>query len=423
VKTSYLAGTTAARTGDELSGPAVLLLGFAVTGTAVAGSVLLACLTGAAATGGLMFGTLLDRSRRPERLLAGALAAYAAGIAALAAAIGRLPLPAVVPVALVAGLFLPAVAGGWTSQLPRMVTPAQLPRASALDALTYDAGALAGPALAALIAASLGARIAVCAAATLVGITVPVALTVLRTPSVAAEAPPAPGAPPAVTASKVTASAVTASAVTAPERDTPLRQLAAGLAAIAGRRALLRATVTSAVSYIGIGMLLVCCPLLGRDRLGGEAHGALLIAADAAAGLAANALLARRSWRRPADIRVFASTLFMGAGIAGIAVTPGWLTMIPAMVVGAGGGPQLTALFEVRHREAPEGMRGQIFTTAASLKIAGYAAGTALGGWLAGWSVTGCLLIAAGIEVAAAAVYLVNGQRRARREPQAVLIK
>jgi hypothetical protein len=215
---------------------------------------------------------------------------------------------------------------------------------------------------------------------------VPVALTVFGTPGIAARS-------------------------AAAERDTPLRQLAGGLAAIVRRRALLRATATSAVSYVGIGMLLVCCPLLGQARLGGEARGALLIAADAAAGLAANALLARRSWRRPADIRVFATTLFLGAGVAAIAVTPGWLTMIPAALIGAGGGPQLTALFEVRHREAPAGMRGQIFTTAASLKIGGFAVGAALGGLLAGWSVTGCLLVAAGTEVAAAAVYLVHGRR------------
>jgi MFS family permease len=377
-----------------MSGPAVLLLGFAVTGTSAAGSVLLACLTLAAATGGLLLGTLLDRSRRPERLLAATLAGYSLGIAALAAAVGRLPLPAVVPIALVTGLFGPAVAGGWTSQLPRIVTGPELPRASALDALTYDAGALAGPALAALIAASLGTRIAVCTAAALVGVTVPVALTVFGTPGIAAR--------PAAAASGVQYAA---------ERDTPLRQLAAGLAAIVRRRALLRATATSAVSYVGIGMLLVCCPLLGQARLGGEAHGALLIAADAAAGLSANALLARRSWRRPADIRVFASTLFLGVGVAAIAITPGWLTMIPAVLIGAGGGPQLTALFEVRHREAPAGMRGQIFTTAASLKIGGFAVGAALGGLLAGWSVTGCLLIAAAIEVAAAAVYLVHGRR------------
>jgi hypothetical protein len=49
-------------------------------------------------------------------------------------------------------------------------------------------------------------------------------------------------------------------------------------------------------------------------------------------------------------------------------------------------------------------MRGQIFTTAASLKIGGLAAGTALAGLLAGRSVTGCLLIAAAFELCAAAV-------------------
>jgi MFS family permease len=393
-----MAGTAAARSGDEMSGPAVLLLGFAVTGASAAGSVLLACLTLAAATGGLLLGTLLDRSRRPERLLAAALAGYALGIAALAATVGRLPLPAVVPIALATGLFGPAVAGGWTSQLPRIVTVAGLPRASALDALTYDAGSLAGPALAALIAARLGARLGVCVAAALVAVAVPVALTVFAS---------SPAMPAGATE----------------DGQDVLRQLGAGLAAIVRRRALLRATATSAVSYVGIGMLLVCCPLLGQARLGGEAHGALLIAADAGAGLAANALLAGHAWRRPADIRVFASTLFMGAGIAAIAVTPGWLTMIPAVIIGTGGGPQLTALFEVRHREAPAGMRGQVFTTAASLKLAGFSAGAALGGALAGWSVTGCLLVAAAIEVAAAAVYLVNGQRRWLREPQAVLIK
>ena len=80
-------------------------------------------------------------------------------------------------------------------------------------------------------------------------------------------------------------------------------------------------------------------------------------------------------------------------------------------VVGVGEGPQLTALFAIRHREAPEHMRGQIYTTAASLKIAGLAAGAALAGPLAGRSVTSCLLIAAGIELCAAAAYLLTGRR------------
>jgi hypothetical protein len=63
----------------------------------------------------------------------------------------------------------------------------------------------------------------------------------------------------------------------------------------------------------------------------------------------------------------------------------------------------------VRHREAPEHMRGQVYTTAASLKIAGMAAGAALAGPVAGRSVTTCLLVAAGIELCAAAAYLLTG--------------
>src|ERR1035438_1428334 len=88
----YLGGAAAARAGDEMSGPALLLLGFAVTGRASTGSELLASLTIAAAAGGPLFGALLARSRRPDRLLAATLAAYATGIIAIATVLGRLPM-------------------------------------------------------------------------------------------------------------------------------------------------------------------------------------------------------------------------------------------------------------------------------------------------------------------------------------------
>jgi hypothetical protein len=197
---------------------------------------------------------------------------------------------------------------------------------------------------------------------------------------------------------------------------TPHRQIAAGFAAIATRRPLLRATVTSVVSYAGIGMLIVCCPVLGAQRLGGAARGALLITAIAATSLAVNAVLVRRAWRGAPDIRVFVSTLIIGVSMAAAAVAPGWLVVLAVAVGGAGEGPQLTALFAVRHRETPEHMRGQVFTTAASLKIGGMAAGAALAGPLAGRSVTSCLLIAAGIELCAASAYLLTGRREKRSE-------
>jgi MFS family permease len=371
-----------------MTGPALLLLGFAVTGRSATGSALLAGLTIAAAVGGPVFGALLDRSPRPDRVLALTLSAYAVGIMAVAAAVGRLPVPLVVLLALAAGLFNPAVAGGWTSQLPRIVTGPLLDRGFAVDAMTYSAASLAGPALAAVIAAGPGARSAVVIAAALVVLAVPSACSLSRYPPVRADAP----------------------------RPAPHRQVAAGFAAILTRRPLLRATVTSVVSYAGIGMLLVCCPVLGAQRLGGSARGALLISAIAAASLITNAILARRSPRGQPDARVLAGTLVIGVSMAAAALlpsgAPGWLTMAAVALGGAGEGPQLTALFAVRHRESPEHLRGQIFTTAASLKIGGLAAGAALAGPLAGRSVTACLLMAAGFELCAAAAYVLAGSRR-----------
>jgi MFS family permease len=406
---AYLGGAAASRAGDEMTGPALLLAGFAVTGSPAAGSALLAALTIAAAVGGPLFGVLLDRSPRPDRVLALTLAAYALGVIAVAAAVGRLPVPLVAAIALAAGLFNPAVAGGWTSQLPRIVTGPALSRGFALDAMTYSVASLAGPALAALVAAAFGARTAVIVAAALVTLALPSARSLSRYP-------PAPLATPWLGVNRQAA-----------PRPGLSRQVAAGFAAIATRRPLLRATVTSVVSYVGIGMLLVSCPVLGAQRLGGPARGALLISAIAAASLIANSVLARRhrrpdrhprqrrpdQHRRPPggqpDTRVLASTLVIGVSMAAAAAAPGWLTMAAVALGGAGEGPQLTALFEVRHRESPEHMRGQIFTTAASLKIGGLAAGAALAGPLAGRSVTACLLVAAGFELCAAAAYVLIG--------------
>jgi MFS family permease len=412
----YLAGAAAARAGDEMSGPALLLLGFAVTGRPQTGSGLLASLTIAGAAGGPLFGALLDRSRRPDRLLAGTLAAYALGMVAVQAAVGRLPMPALAAVALLAGLFSPAVAGGWTAQLPRVVTGHELDRGSALDGLTFSAASLAGPALAAGVAAGIGARAAVLTAAGLVALAVPSAWSLSRYRPAAAG-----GSDPGATGGSDPGG----------DRMSLRRQMAAGFAVIVARRPLLRATVTSVVSYAGIGMLLVCCPLLGAQRLGGPARGALLISAIAVASLAANAILARRPRRRRPGIQrrrrpgyprpdslVLASTLVIGASMAAAALAPGWLTLAAVVLGGAGEGPQLTALLAVRHRETPAHLRGQVYTTAASLKIAGMAAGAALAGPLAGWSVPGCLLIAAGTELCAAAAYLTAGVARpGRQEP------
>ncbi|TKG69112.1 MFS transporter [Prauserella endophytica] len=372
----YLLGATVARTGDELSGPALLVLGLAATGSIETGSALLTGLTISAAVGGPLLGAVLDRSRRPGMLLAAALGCYAGGLAIVLAGVGTVATPLVVAVALGAGLLNPALSGGWTAQLPRLVDTRTLPRANGLDAMTFGGASLAGPALAGVLASAFGAPVALVAAIVLVAAAIPAALAL---PS----QQPAP-------------------------RTRLLHDLLAGIRAIGASRSLLRATATSVVSFAGFGMLLVATPLLGEQRFGDAGLGALLLSVLAATALLANAVLARapRLLARP-DRAVLASTALLGAGML-LATVPGpaVLVVAAAAVAGLGEGPQLTALFAIRHREAPDGLRARIFTTGASLKITGLAAGSALAGPVAAASPTACLLTAAGFQALAALTYV-----------------
>jgi MFS family permease len=383
----YLTGATIARTGDELSGPALLLLGLSVDGSAATGSALLAGLTISAAAGGPLLGTLLDRSPRPGRLLAWALLAYAGGLGAVLALV---EVPAAIAVAVAAGLLNPALAGGWTAQLPRVRGGTPLPRASALDAMTFTAAGLIGPGLAGLVTAYFGAPAAVAVAITLVAAAFPAAWSLP-----AAEAQPAK-----------------------PIR----RRLAEGFAVLFRNRSLLRATATSTVSFVGIGIAVVCYPLLGAQRLGNAGFGALLLTVLAAASLVANAVLARKP--PPPDRTVLASTVLLAGSFLLAAAGHDVATLLAAAVLaGFAEGPQLSALFAIRHREAPAEVRAQVFTTAASVKITGLAAGAAAAGPLSALSVTTGLCAAAGCQLLAAATYVLfrtSGRTRTPSPARAV---
>ncbi|MEU8871222.1 MFS transporter [Streptomyces javensis] len=374
----YLGGAAAARAGDEMSGPALLLAGPVLTGSPSSGPALLAGVMAAAAVGGPLFGVLLDRSARPGRLLAVALALYAAGLAAILLGLGRVPFALTVLLAVGAGLLGPALSGGWTSQLPRVAPPPGLPRATALDAMTFSLAALVGPALAGAVAGAAGAPAAVAVSIALIGLALPAAWAL---PAPARSAPSAP--PPATSV---------------------VADLTAGLRAIARNRPLARATATSVVSCVGQGALLTCWPPLGAAVLGGAEHGALLLSATAASALVANAVLSRRPRPpRPDTVLLGGALLLVLAPLLAATGHPAAL-FAAVLLTGAAEGPQLTALFAIRHREAPERLRGQVFTTGASLKITGVALGAALAGPLVTWSLPGALVVAGGCEALAVLV-------------------
>ncbi|WP_461066460.1 MFS transporter [Streptomyces pseudoechinosporeus] len=370
---SSLAGAAAARTGDDMSGPALLLAGFAIGGSATEASSLLAGITVSAAVGGPVLGALLDRSAKPGRLLAWALALYAAGLMVILLSLGRLPIELTVLIAVFTGLLGPALSGGWTAQLPRVVPRDGMPRANALDAMTFSLASLVGPALAAALAKLLGAPAAVVASAALIAFALP-------------------------------------SAWTLPARHGPKRvrpptsvadDLAAGFRCITRTRPLARATLTSVISCTGLGMLITCTPLLGERAFASAADGTLLLSCTAVSALAVNAVLARRPRAIAPDTIIWTSTLLLAVALLMAATGHPALVVAAALAAGLGEGPQLVALFAVRHREAPERLRGQVFTTGASLKITGFALGVAIAGPIATRSLPAALLAAAGVQVAA----------------------
>ncbi|WP_405505716.1 MFS transporter [Streptomyces cyaneofuscatus] len=379
---AYLAGALAARTGDDMAGPALLLAALARTGSATGASSLLAAVTVAAAVGGPVLGALLDRAARPGRLLAGALLLYAAGLAVILGGLGRVPFAVTLLVAVVAGLLGPALSGGWTAQLPRVAPDERLPRANTLDAMTFGVAGLAGPALAGGVAEVSGAPTAVVVAAVLIGAAAPAAWRL-----------PAPAGPAATPAG----SAATPAGPAAQSRPAPLSGLVtSGLRAVLDSPPLARATLTSVLSCAAQGLMIACLPLLGERALGGAGFGAALLSGAALSALAANAVFARHPHAVDPDTVLWAAPLLQSAALALAATGRPAALVVAVVVIGVAEGPQLTALFAVRHREAPDRLRGQVFTTGASLKITGFAVGAAAAGPLAGWSLPGALLVAAG---------------------------
>ncbi|MEV3983516.1 MFS transporter [Nonomuraea sp. NPDC049758] len=444
--TRYMAGVVAARTGDEMSGPALLVAGLAATGSPLLGASLLAGLTVSAAVGGPLLGVLLDRARRPGRLLACCLLGYATGLLLVAGGVGRVPGTALVALAVVTGLAGPALTGGWTGQLPLVSGPdrGRLARATALDAMTYNVAGLAGPAAVGVIAAATDGTAAVLVSVALLLTALPTAWTLpTRTP----QNRPTRAHPPSARPHDQPALAHPTSDRPADNRpiggDLPAggrpdgerrrfgglsspvraagavaREMAAGVRAVLGNRVLGRATAGSMVSCAGAGMFVVSAPVLGLELMGDSSRGTLLLAVTAAAGLAANGLLAwhggpRRRNPTPAwDATLAWSTALVGAGMA-LAATAGtglvgtyWIAVVAAVLVGMGEGPQLTALFAVRQREAPAGLRSQVFTTGASLKITSFAVGSALAGPLSTHSATAALLTGAALQAVAVCVLL-----------------
>src|SRR5439155_20153798 len=79
------------------------------------------------------------------------------------------------------------------------------------------------------------------------------------------------------------------------------------------------------------------------------------------------------------------------------------VALVLVAVAGLADGPALAATFAVRQRYAPRALHGQVFTTAASIKVGSFAVGSALAGpAVVGLGTDGALVLAASLQIAAA---------------------
>ncbi len=370
VLTRYLVAAALVRTADEgvrvglvllaLDRHAGVALGGALIGGFLAPHILAAPAVGA----------LADHVSRRKVLHVSAVLWVAAALVACALGVGRVPAAVAVLIAVSAGCAGPLMTGGMSS-LPAIMLPGpMLQRAYAADGATYNTAGVLGPAVAALVASTLGSEAAVF-----------------------------------VLAGCVVAGAAVLATLPIPDGTgggggASLANFARGLAAMWHARTLRVITIASTVSQLGIGALPVAAALLAT-RYGTAATAGLLLSTFATAGLV-GALL--NAWRPLAPDRpdLVAALSLIGTGLPLLAVPATSGLAAAAALFGAAGflaGPFVGSLLATRSLHAPEAYRTQIFMVAAGLRSAFAAFGAALAGALAGIGVGRLLVIAASIQL------------------------
>jgi MFS family permease len=367
----------------------VVLLALERTGSATVAGFLVAAITLPSLFTAPLLGAWLDLRGRRKGLMMLDQALASAALVAIALLLGNAPDALVISIALAAGLTWPLSFGGFTSLIPAIVSDALLPRANALEATSFNLALIAGPLLAGAIAGLAGPETAVLTEAGLTLFTL-----VLLVGFDALDSGPRRAA------------------------GSLMQVVRDGLRALAGGPQLLGVSVAGALNLAGAGFLTVAFPYFCVEHLGAprNAAGALWAAFAFGSTVGALALVRLQRRYRPETVVLVSMVLF------GVAMLP-WVLAesLPAAIAlvaiaAVADGPGLAATFAVRQDWAPRDLQGQIFTTAAGLKVGSFALGAAVAGPL----VTG--IGSSGAIVASAATCFVGaavGWVLMRRRPEA----
>ena len=390
----FYATATITRLADDMFSVGVVLLVLERTGSAA-----LAGATGAAVTlpslfTGPLLGAWLDRSGRRRQVMMLDQVLAATTVLAIVALAGNAPDFLLPLVALLAGITWPLSFGGFTSLIPVIVPDRLLPQANALEATSFNIAIIAGPALAGTISAIAGPDTALIVEAVL---TIVALGLIAWIPQMDAREP---GADPGRSLHAIA-------------RD--------GLRVVAKTPALRSVTAAGAIGLGGIGLLTVAFPFFAEHELGVDRSVSGYMWAAFAGGSMAGALglVGLQTRFRPENL-MLGSLAALGC----LMLTWPLAASLPVALglIALGGfadGPGLAATFGARQRWTPRALLGQIFTTAASLKVGAFAIGAACAGpAVNAFGARGTLMIAASVQFTAVAVGLALRRGESRSDLQ-----
>ncbi|MEA2437797.1 MAG: hypothetical protein QOF65_2353 [Thermoleophilaceae bacterium] len=374
----FVSAATASRVADEMFSVGVVLLVLERTGSAALAGALVAAITLPSLFTAPLLGAWLDLRGRRKALMMLDQAVASVALLAIALFAGKSPDVLMVSIAFAAGLMWPLSFGGYTSLIPVIVPEELLSRANAIEASSFNFALIAGPLLAGAIAALAGPEATVLTEA---GLTLATLLLL-------------------VGFDQLDSGPVRAA-------TSLMRVVRDGLRSLVAVPQLLGTTVSGSLNLIGAGFLTVGFPFFCVEHLGVERTASGALWAAFAVGSTAGALgLVRLQRRYPPHKIVIGSLVAFGL------LTLSWplAESLPAalLLVAVGSvadGPGLAATFAVRQDWAPRDLQGQIFTTAAGLKVGAFALGAAVAGPLVtGIGSTGAIIASAGTSFAGAAV-------------------
>ncbi|TDV41883.1 putative MFS family arabinose efflux permease [Actinophytocola oryzae] len=292
----------------------------------------------------------LDKSRDGRLFLAASFVGYGVALAAAGLAVGRVGIPVVLLLVVVAGACGPLLTGGLSSRVAGIAGPGEREqrRAEGWDSVSYGLSGTLGPAAVAGFAAVTSALAAVLALAAAAVLAAAITLTLPREASRERRE--------VVSVREVLRLLV---------RHGPLRRVNVG---------------TLATSFSLGGMPVVAVVLAGHltDQAGA---GATLVAAFGVGSLAGSLAVTAFPLHGSPDILTTRHVALLGVAAALCALAPNYpLALVAFALVGVANAPFVTATFAARSTYAPPDARAQVFVSMSSLKVATAAAGSALTG-------------------------------------------